>query len=68
MSNSSKTVKRVYRKTNDSTDLSRARIHHGGGEDGEDCVIGIQDTLLKYGVVLFDSHREGDVILLSPPP
>ncbi len=39
-------------------DLRRPRVEHGGGEDGEDGGLGVEDALLKDGVVLLHPGKK----------
>ena len=46
--------------------LQLTSIHHGGGEDGQHCVLRVQHSFLQHGVVLLDADGEGDVVSLCP--
>lgn len=47
-------------------DLSGASVHHGGGENRHDGVLGVQDLLIHDGLMLADTPIQGHIIILSP--
>ena len=45
--------------------FSRTSIHHGAGEDGHDSGVRIKYSLLHDGVMLFDPHVQGHIVVLG---
>ena len=48
-------------------DLSGASVHHWAREDGHDCGVRVQNSLLHNSVMLLNPHIQGHIIVLGEP-